>query len=97
MPQPAWYYEAAHPRGHWMPVKAADHPRVTTHAGVQRLGDGTGPRIRAISLIHPDHLALTLDELAQVYGPDGRFQATRPTIHELRTAWGFQAEDSGNS
>ena len=97
MPQPAWYYETAHPLGHWMPVKGADHPRITTHAGVQRAGDGTAPRVRAISLIHPDHLPLTLEELAQVYGPDGRFQAMRPTLQDLRAAWGHQAEDSGNS
>lgn len=97
MPPPAVYFETCNSRGHWTPNKAADHPRITTHAGVQRLGDGTGPRIRAVSLIHPDHLALTLDELAEVYGPDGRFQATRPTIEDLRTAWGHQAEDSGNS
>lgn len=97
MPMPTYYFETRHPLGRWIPAKAPLHPRVVTHDGVQRVGDGTGPRVQAISLIHPDHLHLSLDQLAAVYGPEGHLKATRPTTEDLRTAWGIQAEDSGNS
>lgn len=64
-----WYFETLGPLGRWSPNAALTPPRVEKHAGVQRIGSGTGPRIRALSPIHPDHARLSLDELARIYGP----------------------------
>lgn len=85
MSRPAlFYFETAAPDGHWAPATSAEPPPVSrkTHRP-DRLGTDAGPRIRAVTQVHPDHHGLTLDQLAEVYGPDGRFRATRPKPEEF--------------
>lgn len=75
---PLWYFEACSPLGRWMPATSMVHPRIERHAGTDRLGGGTGPKVRGLVQVADDHARLTLDQLREVYGKEGRFQATRP-------------------
>jgi hypothetical protein len=70
------YLETARFDGAWMPQVTDGPPRIVTSGGRKRLGSGTGPRIRFDPKpIDPGHAHLTLDQLQQVYGPDGQFTA----------------------
>ena len=100
-----WYFETAH-AGRWCPATTNDPPRIRSKKGQpDRLRDDTGPRIRGLAEVHPDHQGLMLDKLAAVYGQGGAFYATRP-VRAADGSWtsaqhdpqrpGFQAEDSGN-
>jgi hypothetical protein len=103
-----YYFETAAPVGNrWMPNKSLVEPRVHSKQGKpDRIGNDIGPRVRGLAEVHPDHLKLTLDELAQVYGRDGRLYGTRP-VRAADGSWttakpdpqrpGYQAEDSGNT
>jgi hypothetical protein len=82
-----WYLELVSLSGQWRPQKTLTEPHVRSKLGrPDRLGNDIGPRIRAVAEIHPDHAALSLDELAQVYGPAGRFYGTRP-IRAANGTW----------
>lgn len=81
-----WFFEYAHPLGHWAVAKSLSQPRIVKAAGVERIGDGTGPRIRGLVEVHPDHAKLGLDELKQVYSQDGKFKATRP-VRDAQGNW----------
>lgn len=102
-----WYLEVAAPLGRWTPQKSLVEPRIWSKPGrPDRLGSDIGPRTRGLAEVHPDHHRLTLDQLAQVYGKDGAFYATRP-VRATDGSWttaqlapqrpGWQAEDSGNT
>ncbi len=102
-----WYLEIASPVGsHWQPQTSLIPPRIHSKQGKpDRIGSDTGFRVRGLAEVHPDHHRLTLDQLAQVYGRDGKFYATRP-VRAADGSWttaqpdpqrpGWQAEDSGN-
>jgi len=71
-----WYFETRHPLGRWSPNASLTPPRIEKHAGVERVGSGTGPRIRGLTKI-PETLAhLPLDQLQAVLGPDSKQQET---------------------
>lgn len=59
----------------WSPVKYATMP--TIKDGRVVLNGSIGPRIRAVQEIPADHHGLTLVQLREVYGTNGRFRATQ--------------------
>lgn len=56
----------------WCPVKTADAPQVKNDR-IQRAGSA-GPRVRAVQAIPAYFAHLTLGQLREVLGPDGRFR-----------------------
>ncbi len=68
-----WYFEQAGMDGTWQPVTAAAKP-ITKHGRMVK-SVGVGSRIRAIREV-PEHLHhLTLDQLRELFSPDGKFAA----------------------
>lgn len=68
-----WFFEQAGTDGTWQPATAADRP-ATKHGRMVRNG-GTGPRVRAITEV-PKYLRhLTLDQMREIFSPDGKFAA----------------------
>lgn len=66
------YFEQANPFGDWTPC-TADTPPVDKGPGgtrKSRIRDGS------IRVVHHGHHHLTLVQLREVYGPDGRFRNT---------------------
>lgn len=101
-----WYFETVSFTNRWTPQKSLVAPSIRSKQGKpDRIGGDTGQRVRGLAEVHPDHHKLSLDELAQVYGRDGKFYATRP-VRAADGSWtfakpdpqrpGYQAEDSGN-
>lgn len=72
-----WFYEYRR-LGMWHPVKAADEPVTASVAGKLRLKsvNGLGVEVRAVREIPRSLEHLTLDQLAEVFGADGKLQAT---------------------
>lgn len=71
-----WFYE--HRRfGVWHPVTVADRPVTETVDGTTRIrgAGGLGPAIRSLTAVPVYLQHLTLDQLTQVFGADGRFAA----------------------
>lgn len=76
-----WYIETISPLGRITPAVFHDDPPRTEGKGNNvrlKLLHGTGPRVRPGSLreINEGHHHLTLDQLAHVYSPDGKFRNT---------------------
>lgn len=60
------------------------HPATTTAEPTRQRADGSrGPEIRAVHEVDPCYRHLTLTQLAEIYGPDGRFQSV---IRDARAA-----------
>lgn len=74
-----YFFQYARFDGEWISATSAYRPSTKTTNGVMRikLSEGLGPRIRTEAVTVPkDHRHLTLDQLTEVYAPDGRFRAT---------------------
>lgn len=64
-----WYFETMTLTGRWSPNTALIPPQVSRKKGrPDRIGGDTGPRIRHLVEIAPDHHRLPLDQLAAIYG-----------------------------
>ena len=75
-----WYFEQAGTDGTWQPVKSADRP--TVKRGRMVRAGGVGPRVRAIHEV-PKYLNhLDLDQLRQMFSPDGNFAAMNDVKRE---------------
>ena len=63
--------------GRWSPVTVADAPSVVTIGGKTRLkgANGLGPEVRSIREVPADLQHLTLDQLAECFGAEGKFRA----------------------
>lgn len=72
-----WFYEQRR-LGKWHPVKVPEAPETVSVAGKVRLKTacGLGVEIRGLRQIPACLHHLTLRQLAEVYGADGRLQAT---------------------
>lgn len=71
-----YFFEQMGQTGRWCPVVQPGPVPITQAGGVLRLkrSDGIGPRLRREpQKISRGHEALTLDQLAESYGVDGRF------------------------
>lgn len=75
---PAFYFEVR-VLGAWSPRRSADRPETIDVNGVirERLVGSMGREIRAIAELNPGFDHLTLDELREVYSPDGRFYSRK--------------------
>ncbi|SEB78150.1 MULTISPECIES: hypothetical protein [Rhodobacterales] len=77
-----WYYETVSPEGRWMPHLAETRPETVIHGGHLRLqpasGKGLGPRIRALSSIHPGLADRSVEELQAILSPDINGAAVNP-------------------
>lgn len=63
-----WYCEEFR-HGAWHPVTYANRPKVRD----ERIVTGAGPRIRALREVPASLEKLTLDQMREVLGPDGKF------------------------
>lgn len=72
-----WFYEHLK-HGRWWPVTTTIEPATVAAAGRTRLKgvNGLGAEIRCLAEIPPSLHHLTLGQLAEVYGLEGRFRAT---------------------
>lgn len=72
----SWFYERLR-MGKWSPVKVCSAPSTVSVAGKTKIRsvNGIAEEVRNVTEIRAclDHL--TLDQLAEVYGQDGRFRA----------------------
>ncbi len=64
-----FYFEQRAWNGQWSP-RTAPEPPVDVRTG------RTPENVRAVQLINPGHHKLNLDQLREVYSPDGRFRNT---------------------
>lgn len=70
-----WFWEVRTPLGRWTPQTSTERPSAVT-------SDGHRPKMRAISLVAPSLEKLTLNQLREVYSPDGKFFNPKETTHE---------------
>lgn len=72
-----WFYEHLK-HGRWWPVTTASEPATVAAAGRTRLKgvNGLGAEVRCLAEIPPSMEHLTLGQIAEVYGAEGRFRAT---------------------
>ena len=75
-----WYIEVARQGGKWAPqVWRGTEPQIDKDGRLKRAGS-IGPRCRPIRdgyvvKAAPEYSGCTLEEVRQLYSPDGRFQA----------------------
>lgn len=69
-----WYYETVSSDGRWTPHLSETRPEIVILGGHTRLqpatGKGIGPRLRALSEVHPELRDKPLAELQALLSPD---------------------------
>ena len=75
-----YYAETVGPTGRWSPRTTPTRPDTVTKGGHlrERGLNGLGPRIRNIHRVDPQHEALTLDQLAAIYGSEATEAVSAP-------------------
>ncbi|MFQ6550489.1 hypothetical protein AADZ90_021305 [Aestuariibius sp. 2305UL40-4] len=63
----AWFWEQKSLHGGWQPVTGSARPVKTADGRLKRAG-GTGPRVRSIKEVAPEHRGKSLDDLRRLYG-----------------------------
>lgn len=70
-----WFYEVRQ-IGTWRPVKVPDRPATKNVNGQDRLVsvNGVGNPVRSVTEVPPYFEHLTLSQMAECFGAEGRFQ-----------------------